>query len=237
MTDLTTRLQKIQGQIAIAAGQAHRPIEEITLIAVSKRQSLADIERLYQLGIRHFGENYLQEALEKIKKLSFSDIQWHFIGHVQTNKTRFIAESFTWCHTLDQLKTAQRLNEQRPTALGPLQVCIQVNIDHDAAKSGIKPEALKTLALGIQQLPHLELRGLMCIPIANSSPQQAQDSFHRLSLLLQELRENPEIKHPEQLDTLSMGMSADLALAIAEGATFVRIGTALFGERQLGEKQ
>jgi len=232
MTDSMTRLREIQQRIKLAARLIHRPSEAITLIAVSKKQSTADITLLHQAGIKHFGENYLQEALPKIKELCHLDIQWHFIGHLQSNKTRAIAEHFAWYHTLDEIKIAQRLSQQRPTHLPPLQVCIQINIDHEAEKSGIAAEQLESLALAVQSLPHIQLRGLMCIPRASASPEETQQSFHRLKLLLAQLQQHPLIQYPEKLDTLSMGMSADLELAVAEGATFVRIGTALFGERK-----
>ncbi len=237
MTDTITRLQQTQHRIEIAARLVHRPTEQITLIAVSKKQSADDIARLYQAGVRDFGENYLQEALSKIANLCHFDIQWHFIGHLQTNKTRLVAEYFAWCHTLDSLKIAQRLNDQRPIHLPPLQVCIQINIDQEAEKSGIAAEQLESLALELQDLPNIQLRGLMCIPRTNTTTEETQKSFQRLRLLLEQLRQNTFIKNPEPLDTLSMGMSADLELAVAEGATFVRIGTALFGERQLGERK
>lgn len=194
-------------------------------MAVSKTQPAANLRQAYDAGQRDFGENYLREALEKIEELRDLDITWHFIGPIQSNKTRAIAEHFHWVHSVDRLKVAQRLNEQRPQALSPLSVCIQVNIDREATKSGAEAEHVQDLAVEINALPHLRLRGLMAIP----EPGAETDSLHRLKLLFEKLKEDPRLTH---LDTLSMGMSADMETAIANGSTIVRIGTAIFGARE-----
>ena len=228
MSELSKGLQHLQQRIRQTALTTHSNPDAVQIIAVSKLQSLEKLQAAYDLGIRHFGENYLQEAIGKITRLKNYPITWHFIGKIQSNKTRQIAEHFSWCHTLDQLKIAQRLNDQRPLYLTPLQVCIQVNIDNEPQKAGATVEETETLALSIQAFSNLQLRGLMCIPQAEASPTETQTSFYRLRKLLNQLQKHPQL---QTLDTLSMGMSADLELAVAEGATFVRIGTALFGER------
>lgn len=193
-------------------------------MAVSKTQPATNLREAYEAGQRDFGENYLREALEKIGELSGLDIAWHFIGPMQSNKTRAIAQHFDWVHSVDRLKVAQRLNEQRPESLSPINVCLQVNIDREASKSGAEVEEVQELAVAINALPHLRLRGLMAIP----APGAETDSLHRLKLLLEKLKEDPRLTH---LDTLSMGMSADMETAIANGSTIVRIGTAIFGAR------
>lgn len=196
------------------------------LIAVSKRQSVNAIRELYAAGQRAFAENQVQEARQKQEQLQGLAIEWHFIGPIQSNKTRAIASTFDWVHSLDRFKIARRLAEQRPIELAPLNACIQVNIDVEASKSGVTPEACAALCLQVSVLPGIRLRGLMCIPRKTADPAQQLDSFQRMADLQAEIQQ----KLP-QLDTLSMGMSDDYAAAIAAGSTMVRIGSRLFGER------
>ncbi len=222
INEVTTRLQKN----AAAAG---RNANTINLLAVSKGQPVVAVETAWHAGLRHFGENYLQEALEKITATSTLDIEWHFIGHVQTNKTRVIAAHFAWVHSVDSLKIAQRLSAQRPAHLPPLNVCLQVNIDGETSKAGITPEQVAPLALAVATLPRLKLRGLMVIPAPATSVAAQRRPFRRAADLLKQLQcFSPALA---SLDTLSMGMSADMEAAIAEGATWLRIGTAIFGPR------
>ncbi len=197
----------------------------IEVIAVSKKQSLAKIAAAFSDGQTQFGENYLQEALPKIKTFP-DDFVWHFIGPVQSNKTREIAENFQWVQTVDRIKIAQRLNDQRPEQLPPLNVLIQININDEESKSGLKPEEAAALAQEISKLPHLRLRGLMTIPMATQDEIIQRESFNAMHTLFQTLQQAYDI------DTLSMGMTSDYLIAIEEGATMVRIGTAIFGERE-----
>ncbi|WP_249975219.1 YggS family pyridoxal phosphate-dependent enzyme [Vreelandella olivaria] len=212
-----------------ALQDAGRPINGAALLAVSKTKPASMIRQAWQLGQREFGENYLQEALDKQAELSdLEDIVWHFIGPLQSNKTRPVAEHFCWVHSIDRLKIAQRLSEQRPEHLSPLNVCLQVNISHEASKSGVMPEEVKALAQAVATLPKLRLRGLMAIPAPADGLVAQRKPFSALHQLLVELQsELPEAP----LDTLSMGMSDDLEAAILEGATLVRLGTAIFGAR------
>lgn len=219
IADNLTQVRRLIQQSAQAAG---RNPSDITLLAVSKTKTPADIEEAYAAGQRDFGENYAQEALPKIAALQHPDLIWHFIGPIQSNKTRDIAEHFQWVHTVDRLKIAERLSQQRPPHLPPLQVCIQVNIDADDGKSGCIPTETAVLGEAIRRLPNLHLRGLMAIPKEGSGA----GPFHDLALLAQSLR-----RDGLPMDTLSMGMSGDLALAIGEGATLVRVGSAIFGAR------
>ena len=191
---------------------------QVTLIAVSKTKPASDLQQAIDCGQKHFGENYLQEALDKIQILSGQDLIWHFIGPIQSNKTSKIAENFDWVHSVDRLKIAKRLNEQRPDSLEKLQILLQVNIDNESSKSGVLVDEVDDLVSQIQAMDHLVLRGFMCIP----KPGDSEDSFQAMEKLL--------ARYPE-LDTLSMGMSADLESAIKHGATFVRIGTDIFGQR------
>jgi pyridoxal phosphate enzyme (YggS family) len=222
MQNIADNLTQVRRLIQQSAQEAGRNPSDITLLAVSKTKSPEEIEAAYAAGQRDFGENYVQEALEKIAVLQHPDLVWHFIGPVQSNKTRDIAQHFHWVHTVDRLKIAERLNQQRPPHLPPLQVCIQVNIDADQAKSGCRPTETAVLAEAIRRLPRLRLRGLMAIPKEGCGAQPFRD----LAQLAQELRHDGIT-----LDTLSMGMSGDMALALAEGATIVRVGTAIFGAR------
>ncbi|MDH5424668.1 MAG: YggS family pyridoxal phosphate-dependent enzyme [Gammaproteobacteria bacterium] len=220
-------LKKVLQRIQQATKQANRETEDIRLIAVSKTKPAADVEQVYLAGQREFGENYLQEALDKIAALHhLTDIKWHFIGAIQSNKTRPIAEHFDWVHSVDRLKIARRLAEQRPPELPPLNICLQVNLSNEDSKSGVSITEVPALAKQVSQLKHLSLRGLMAIPLKTDDPAQQHFYFHQLKHCLDELN-----SQGMQLDTLSMGMSNDMEVAIAEGATMIRIGTAIFGER------
>ena len=191
---------------------------QVTLIAVSKTKPAADLQQAINAGQRHFGENYLQEALEKIEALKGQNLIWHFIGPIQSNKTKQIAQNFSWVHSVDRLKIAKRLNEQRPENLEKLNVLLQVNIDNEPTKSGVLIDQIDDIIPHFQNFQNISLRGFMCIP----SPDNSANSFAKMAKILN--------KHPH-LDTLSMGMSADLELAIENGATFVRIGSDIFGKR------
>lgn len=224
---IADRLAKVTARIQAAATAAGRDAQTVCLIAVSKTQTAAAIAQAYAWGQRAFGENYLQEALEKQAELQdLADIEWHFIGPIQSNKTRAIAENFAWVHSIDREKVAQRLNDQRPENLPPLQVCLQVNIDDEDSKSGVNLAELPALAQAVNQLPRLQLRGLMAIPAAANSPAEQHAAFARVRTALEQLN-----TAGLGLDTLSMGMSGDMEAAIAEGASFVRIGTDVFGPR------
>jgi len=223
---VTSDYQAVLERIRLAAQRAGREPGEVHLLAVSKTHPAAAIARLYHLGQQAFGENYLQDALPKISKLSVLEIKWHYIGRIQSNKTREIAKYFDWVHSVDRLKIANRLSEQRPAGLEPVNICIQVNLDHELVKSGINSEQLQDLAKQLQPLPGVRLRGIMVIPKPRESFQLQRASFTRAQALFQTLQQ--EIPG---IDTLSMGMSGDLEAAIAEGSTLVRVGTAIFGQR------
>ena len=226
MIGVTENLRKIRDLLAQSAAEAQRDPATVKLLAVSKKQPVDKILEAARNGQRDFGENFVQEALAKIETTSSQGLVWHFIGHLQTNKTRDVAERFDWVHTVDRRKTAERLSRQRPAELEPLNVCLQVNIDHEAAKSGIDPDALPELARVIVALPKLRLRGLMCLP-------EMRTTFEAQRLAFARLRELAEFLAASGIDTdtLSMGMTGDYRAAIAEGATIVRIGTAIFGPR------
>lgn len=224
-TTLADRFQRVHAQLEAACQGANRSAGEVSLIAVSKTRSAAEVAALADLGQRDFAENYLQEALDKISALPDRDLVWHFIGPIQTNKTRDIAAHFDWVHSVDRDKVARRLNDQRPEALAPLNVCIQVNIDDEDSKSGVSPADVPALAQLIASLPRLRLRGLMAIPRADAAD-RGQRAFRRLAMTLSSVSNTMP-----GLDTLSMGMSDDFDVAITEGATHIRIGTALFGPR------
>ncbi|WP_336367374.1 YggS family pyridoxal phosphate-dependent enzyme [Marinobacter sp. C2H3] len=220
---VTRRIQKA----TLAAGRAP---DSVHLLAVSKTRPAEDLRAAYRAGQRAFGENYLQEALDKIDALAdLPDLDWHFIGPIQSNKTRPIAEAFAWVHSVDRLKIARRLSEQRPADQPPLNVCLQVNIDNEDSKAGCRLAELAELAAGVGALPGLSLRGLMVIPDPDQPEDQLRARFRAMADALAELRRTQPEAGP--LDTLSMGMSGDLEAAIAEGATWVRVGTALFGAR------
>lgn len=232
MHKIDDNLHKVTARIAQAALAAGREASSVALIAVSKTQPASALVQAYSAGQRRFGENYVQEALEKKLALAhLPEIEWHFIGPIQSNKTRVIAENFDWIHSIDRLKIAQRLNEQRPPTLPALQVCVQVNIDDETTKAGVSLEGLPELARQVAQLPNLRLRGLMAIPAPSDDADQQRTGFARLAQALAELKELSEMSET-QLDTLSMGMSADLESAIASGATLVRVGTDIFGARE-----
>ncbi|TLX62633.1 YggS family pyridoxal phosphate-dependent enzyme [Stutzerimonas nosocomialis] len=226
MSTIATNIAKVGARIREAAQASARDAESVGLLAVSKTQPAEVIREAFGAGVKDFGENYLQEALDKQTALTDLALHWHFIGPIQSNKTKAIAEHFDWVHSVDRLKIAQRLSEQRPDSLGPLNICLQVNVSGEASKSGCAPEAVAGLAEAIAELPRLRLRGLMTIPAPTEDPTEQRRAFARL-------RQLKEALGPD-LDTLSMGMSQDLEAAIAEGATWVRIGTALFGARDYG---
>lgn len=230
MSIIAGNLQAVEATITDAVKASERTRSEVQLLAVSKTfpaQAVLDAMATGQLA---FGENYLQEALDKIASVAQAQpdaaVEWHFIGPIQSNKTRPIAASFAWVHTVERLKIAQRLSEQRPPELGPLNICLQVNISGEASKSGASPEELPALAREVAQLPNLRLRGLMAIPEPTTDVAQQRAAFARVRALFDALRADGLA-----LDTLSMGMSGDLAPAIAEGATIVRVGSAIFGKR------
>ena len=225
---MTNPLSEVQARITAAAKSAARNENSITLLAVSKKQSIEKINALYALGQRDFGENYVQEGKEKCRLLADKPIIWHFIGPIQSNKTRDIAEHFDWVHSVDRLKIAERLNNQRPDNFAPLNVCVQVNIDDEFSKSGVSEQQLPELIRSIQALPKLSLRGLMAIPRKQANPADSEPAFAKMQSLFQHYKKTLELK---AFDTLSMGMSADLEVAIQQGATMVRVGTALFGKR------
>lgn len=229
MSTIADNISQVRARINAASQEAGRAPNSVQLLAVSKTKPAEMVASAYACGQRDFGENYLQDALEKIQTLAhLDDINWHFIGPVQSNKTRPIAEHFAWLHSLDRDKVAHRLNDQRPSALPPLNVCLQVNISGEASKSGVSLTELPALAEAVSQYPNLRLRGLMAIPEACDNASQQHAAFKALadafSQLQTQLPDTP-------LDTLSMGMTADLEAAIAEGSTWVRIGTAIFGAR------
>ena len=227
MTTIADNITTVAARIAAAAQAAGRDSASIGLLAVSKTKPADAVREAHAAGLRDFGENYLQEALGKQAELTDLPLCWHFIGPIQSNKTRAIAEHFDWVHSVDRLKIAQRLSEQRPADLAPLNICIQVNVSGEASKSGCTPADLPALAAAINALPNLKLRGLMAIP-EPTEERAEQDAAFATVRTLQDSLNLP-------LDTLSMGMSHDLESAIAQGATWVRIGTALFGARDYGQ--
>jgi pyridoxal phosphate enzyme (YggS family) len=224
MSSIAERYQHICSQIRHATSIANRPRDSVQLLAVSKTKPATDIAALYRLGQRHFAENYLQEALQKQQQLAAFNITWHFIGPIQSNKTKPIASHFSWVHSVDRLKIAQRLSEQRPEHLPPLNICLQVNISEESSKSGIHLQELPELVDAVQQLSNLRLRGVMAIPEAETSYPKQRQPYRLLHQAVEQLNQ-------PNLDSFSFGMSGDLKAAIMEGATLVRIGTALFGER------
>jgi pyridoxal phosphate enzyme (YggS family) len=226
MTTISTNLQAVRARIAAAAQLAGRAVEDIRLLAVSKTFPPERIREAALAGQIAFGENYLQESLGKIAALADLGLEWHFIGPLQSNKTRPVAEHFSWVHGIERLKIAERLSAARGAARSPLQVCIQVNVSGEASKSGVSPGETAALAHAVAGLPNLRLRGLMAIPEPTDDMPLARQRF----AMLRELREVLN-KAGMALDTLSMGMSHDLEAAILEGATIVRVGTAIFGER------
>ncbi|WP_321815978.1 MULTISPECIES: YggS family pyridoxal phosphate-dependent enzyme [unclassified Paraburkholderia] len=228
MTDLAHHLEAVQQRIAAAARNADRAPESVALLAVSKTFPAADVRAAHAAGQRAFGENYVQESVDKIETLADlrASLEWHFIGPLQSNKTRPVAERFDWVHSVDRLKIAQRLSEQRPADMAPLNVCLQVNVSGEDSKSGVAPAEAVQIAHAIAALPNLRLRGLMSIPEPAQTLDAQRAPHRRLRELFDALRADGL-----ELDTLSMGMSADLEAAVLEGATIVRIGTAIFGAR------
>jgi PLP dependent protein len=227
MSSITANLQAVKRRIDAAARAAGRPADSVQLVAVSKTFAAAAVREAAQAGLRHFGENYVTEGVEKISELRGLGLEWHYIGPIQSNKTRLIAEHFDWVHSIDREKIAARLAQARGPGQRELQVCIQVNVSGEESKSGIAPEELASLARRVAGLPRLKLRGLMAIPEPTPDTQLQRARFAQLRALRDELN-----REGLTLDTLSMGMSADLEAAIAEGATMVRVGTAIFGERK-----
>jgi len=228
MTTISSSLQGVQQRLVTACHTAGRSVDSVTLLAVSKLQPAGAVRAAHAAGQRAFGENYVQEGLDKMAALADlrAELQWHLIGPLQSNKTRVVAEHFDWVHSVDRLKIAQRLSAQRPAQLPPLQVCLQVNVSGEASKSGVDPAELAALAHAVAALPRLRLRGLMSIPELAATLDAQRQPHHQLRELLDRLNADGLA-----LDTLSMGMSADLEAAVLEGATLVRIGTAIFGAR------
>jgi PLP dependent protein len=226
MDTVEKALQGVKSRIAAACSRAGRDPRDIVLVAVSKTHPASLIAQAHAAGQFDFGENYVQEALAKMAALPAPDIVWHFIGPIQSNKTRAIAERFQWVHSVERLSIAERLSAQRPSSLPPLQVCVQVNSSGEASKSGCDPAAAPALARAVARLPRLQLRGLMTVPEPTDDPDLQRRRFTGMGELLARLR-----TEGMTLDTLSMGMSHDLEQAIEAGATMVRIGTAIFGER------
>jgi len=223
---VTENLRQIRDLLAKAAVDAGREADCVKLLAVSKRQSHTRVIEAAAAGQRDFGENQVAEGVEKILSVADDRLIWHFIGHLQTNKTRVVAEHFHWVHSIDRLKIAARLSKQRPDGLGDLNVCLQVNIDAEANKSGVPVDELRDLAMQVAELPRIRLRGLMCLPAIRHNFEDQREPFARLRRLADELAADGI-----ETDTLSMGMSADYRAAIFENATIVRIGTAIFGAR------
>lgn len=226
MVNIADNLNNIRSRMAAALANTPNRSNNVRILAASKQQPTAAIRELAALDVRDFGENYLQDALPKIEALRDLDLCWHFIGQIQTNKTRLIAQHFDWVQSLDRRKIARRLNDQRPAALAPLNVCLQVNISGESSKAGVAPAEVEQLAAATAALPRLKLRGLMAIPRAEPEYQQQLKAFTRLKLIFDRLN-----ARGLQLDTLSMGMSHDFEAALAAGATMLRIGQALFGPR------
>lgn len=227
MSSIPKRIEAVRSRINEAAQRFGRNPDDIRLLAVSKTRPVSDIRVARSSGLRLFGENYLQDAIEKQRQLKDLDLEWHYIGRLQSNKTAAVAASFQWVHGLSSMKHAQRLNDQRPEEMAPLDACLQVNVSGEASKGGVAPDELPDLANQISTLPKLRLRGLMALPEPTDDFDRQRESFAQVRGWRDKLNASGL-----KLDTLSMGMSADLEAAIAEGATIVRIGTALFGPRK-----
>lgn len=226
MTTIANALQAVRQRIALAASAAGRPVASIQLLAVSKTVPAVAVRQAYTAGQRAFAESYVQEAMEKVAALNDLPLRWHFIGPIQSNKARLIAEHFAWVHSVAREKIAVRLAQARPQSLGPLNLCLQVNVSGEASKSGVAPQALRALAEAVRALPGLRLRGLMAIPEPSDDVALQRRRFAAVRALFDELN-----AAGFGLDTLSLGMSHDLEAAVMEGATIVRVGTAIFGER------
>ncbi|MBI5792445.1 MAG: YggS family pyridoxal phosphate-dependent enzyme [Rhodocyclales bacterium] len=228
MTSIAANLQAVRARISAACLAAGRAADSVRLLAVSKTWPAPSLRDAIAAGQRAFGENYVQEALDKASELADCALEWHFIGPLQSNKTRPVAEHFAWVHSIDRLKVAQRLAAQRPPGMAPLQACLQVNVSGEASKGGCVPSEARDLAVAIGALPQLRLRGLMAIPEPSDDVDLQRRQFGQLRRTLETINRDTGLA----LDTLSMGMSHDLEAAIMEGATIVRIGTAIFGQRQ-----
>lgn len=226
-TSVSDNLTRVRKRIELACQAAGRSSDVVKLLAVSKTMPAQAVREAHAAGQLAFGENYIQEAVDKIAALAELPLEWHCIGPVQSNKTKWVAENFAWVHSIDRLKIAERLSAQRPEHLGPLQICLQVNVDGGSNKSGVAPEELLDLAQAVAKLPHLQLRGIMTIPEPAESEAAARAVHHQAKSLFDNLN-----AAGLGLDTLSMGMTGDLEAAIAEGSTCVRVGTAIFGSRQ-----
>ncbi|MBK7355107.1 YggS family pyridoxal phosphate-dependent enzyme [Propionivibrio sp.] len=226
MTTISANLQAVLARILAAARKYGRNPDDISLLAVSKTWPAADVREAVAAGQKSFGENYVQEGIAKIAELGALGLEWHFIGPLQSNKTRQVAEVFDWVHSVDRLKIAERLSAQRPDALEPLQICLQVNVSGETSKSGVLLDEVKLLARQVATLPRLKLRGLMAIPAPIEEFVLQRKAFRRLRAIFEQLKSDGLL-----LDTLSMGMSHDLEAAIAEGSSMVRVGTAIFGVR------
>ena len=229
MNSLQTARNSVLEQIKSACKLGNRAEKDVQLLAVSKTQPSETLQKMYETGQRSFGENYLQEALDKIEALKGLEIEWHFIGHVQRNKTKHLAETFAWVHGVDRFIIAERLSNQREETQEPLNICLQVNIDAQETKDGCQPDEVAELVKTISQLPNLKLRGLMVIPAPNNT-----HAFADAKSLFEQVK--TKHAHPEDWDTLSMGMSGDMEAAIAAGSTMVRVGTALFGARDYSQQ-
>ena len=227
MLDVVNNLKKVEKRIRQAEQDYSREPGSVILLAVSKTKPVEDVENAIDAGQRRFGESYVQEAVDKIHQIARDDIEWHFIGPIQSNKTRLIAESFSWVHSVDRLKIAQRLNDQRPASLAALNICLQVNVSGEETKSGVSLNELPGLIEAIIKLPNIKLRGLMAIPAKSGFLDEQRGAFSQLRESLTQLNQQFSI----EMDVLSMGMSNDLEAAIAEGATIVRIGSDIFGAR------
>lgn len=226
MTQITDHLHQVRDRVKKAAFAAGRAADEITIVAVSKKQPVTAVEAAYSAGQRDFGESFVQEAVPKIESLTLSDLRWHFIGHIQANKTKDIARLFDWVHTVDRLKIANRLNEQRPHYAAPLNICIQVNLAEEPQKSGVVADEVGELVEAVRNLSRLRLRGLMTMPPVDATADTIEAVFLELAGIKRSL-----VAQGFELDTLSMGMSVDLEMAVTCGSTMVRIGTAIFGPR------
>jgi len=227
---IKNNIASVRHRVQLASTNSHRNVDSVLILAVSKTKPAEDIKAAYDQGIRDFGENYVQEFTSKVEQLRELNIHWHFIGPIQSNKTAAVASAADWVHSIDRSKIAKRLSAQRDRSLPPLNVCIQVNIDGEPTKSGVSPGDTLTLAREIAALPSLALRGVMVIPSASATPSATASSFARAAQLLSDLKSDSELQS-EPLDTLSMGMSSDLELAIENGSTIVRIGSDIFGAR------
>jgi pyridoxal phosphate enzyme (YggS family) len=235
MPKIENNISTVTQRLEQAALEADRSPSEILLLAVSKTRNAEDIRLAIKAGLTNFGENYVQEAVEKIALLTSEmgreTLHWHFIGPLQSNKTRVVAENFNWVHSVDRLKIAQRLSEQRPVELGPLNICLQINIDNEASKSGFSADEALSAALQISKLANLRLRGLMAIPQSQPIVEKQKVAFSALHNLRNQI--NQSLDNSKKLDTLSMGMSNDLEAAISQGSTIVRVGTDIFGKRDV----